>query len=242
MKDLPIPEANPEEVDRQIADILDAPEYDYTEPWYEPIRSWIADLISDVFDWFGRRISDFFGLFRGTGIGGVGGASLAARVIGYAVIAALVLLIARLIWRMVQDRLPKPVSYDEGPVVEIDKWDRPKDLLAQAERFEKEGRWDEALRYRYRFVVATLVERRLIDNPPGRTTGEYRTEVDYWLPDSARGFASITTTFEQVWYGEILADQAMVAELRQTGDAVLVAATKRRSDGTVAVTDSELVR
>lgn len=233
MKDLPIPEADPVDVDRQIKDILDAPEYDYSEPWYRPITDWILDIISDVAGWIGRRISDFFGLFGGLGIGGVGGAGLLGKIIGFTIIGALILLIARLIWRAVQSRLPKPVSYDQEPVVEIGRWFRPKELLADAERFEKEERWDEALRARYRYVIAELVERKLIDNPPGRTTGEYKGEVEHWLPASAAGFSTITGTFEHVWYGEQPANQAMVDQLRRTGDEVLEAAKsapKRRDD------------
>lgn len=231
MKDLPIPEPEAAEVERQIADILDSPEYDYTDPWYKPITDWISDQLDSVFRWIGRRLEDFFGLFEGAGIGGVDGAGLAVRVLAYALVGLLVLFMARLIWRVIQSRQPKPVSYSRQPVVEINRWYTPKELLADAERFEKEGRWDEALRARYRHVIADLVERRLIENPPGRTTGEYVAEVDHWLPASSAGFATITQTFERVWYGDAPADKSMVDDLRRTGETVLSLAKKRASSG-----------
>ena len=239
MKELPVPEADPEDVERDIADILDGPEYDFSDPWYAPITRWLRDLLTDVLEWISRRIGDFFSLFDGIGPGGVGGSGALWQLVGYLIIAGAVLVVARLIWRVVQDRLPKPQSFADEPVVDVDEWRRPKELLADAERFEAEGRWDEALRARYRFVIAELVERNLIENPPGRTTGEYRAEVEYRLPASAGAFNAITETFEDVWYGEAVADRPMVDELRRSGDTVLAAAKNHKP---VSKTDDVLVQ
>jgi hypothetical protein len=72
---------------------------------------------------------------------------------------------------------------------------------AEAEAHETAGRWRPALRCRYRALVADLASRGLVEEVPGRTTGEYRRQVDAAVPDVAPAFDGATLLFEGAWYG-----------------------------------------
>jgi hypothetical protein len=70
-----------------------------------------------------------------------------------------------------------------------------------AENLEAEGRWREALRARYRELVADLAEAGIIDEIPGRTAGEYRQVVAVERPADGAAFNAATGLFEGAWYG-----------------------------------------
>ncbi len=72
---------------------------------------------------------------------------------------------------------------------------------ADATRFEAEGRWRDALRCRYRSLVASLARAGVVDEVPGRTAGEYRAVVGQTRPSVAEPFAGATDLFERAWYG-----------------------------------------
>ena len=72
---------------------------------------------------------------------------------------------------------------------------------AEAQSHEAAGRWRAGLRCRYRALVAELVDRGLVDDVPGRTAGEYRSEVRERVPEAAEPFGAATDLFEQAWYG-----------------------------------------
>jgi hypothetical protein len=88
-------------------------------------------------------------------------------------------------------------------VGELDERRRPaREWRAEAEAHEANGEWRLALRCRYRALVADLSSRGLVDEIPGRTTGEYRREVSSSLPLAAEDFSGATLLFEEAWYGE----------------------------------------
>ena len=70
-----------------------------------------------------------------------------------------------------------------------------------AEQAEAAGEWKLALRARYRWLLGELIDRQLLVNVPGRTPGEYRTELARIRPDQATAFATATDLFERAWYG-----------------------------------------
>jgi hypothetical protein len=72
---------------------------------------------------------------------------------------------------------------------------------AEADAHERAGEWRDALRARYRALVADLAARGLVDEVPGRTAGEYRTEVTDSAPRAAPEFGGATELFERAWYG-----------------------------------------
>lgn len=100
----------------------------------------------------------------------------------------------------------------------------PEDWLAEAEAFERGGAWREALRARYRAMVAELARRGLVDEIPGRTTGEYRAEVTRSLPGAAGDFGSATDLFELIVYGDHPAGPDDAARVRGLAERVMAGA------------------
>ena len=72
---------------------------------------------------------------------------------------------------------------------------------AEAEDHERAGEWRHALRCRYRALVADLAGRGVLDEIPGRTAGEYRSELAVAVPAAGPPFAGATELFERAWYG-----------------------------------------
>lgn len=96
-------------------------------------------------------------------------------------------------------------------VTESDETLSPGGWRQEAERLAGEGQYREALRCRYRGLVAELAQRRLVDEVPGRTSGDYERVVRALLPKVADQFSSVTRLFERCWYGHEASDaQAQV--------------------------------
>jgi hypothetical protein len=101
----------------------------------------------------------------------------------------------------------------------------PAAWLERAGRFAAEGRFREALRCRYCALVGELAGRGLLDEVPGRTSGDYERLVRASLPEVAQQFAALTALFEACWYGhepsgaeeQVLFDQAARLVLREVG-------------------------
>jgi hypothetical protein len=70
-----------------------------------------------------------------------------------------------------------------------------------AEKAEADGEWKLAMRARYRWLLGELIDRQLLVNVPGRTPGEYRTDLARIRPDQATALATATDLFERAWYG-----------------------------------------
>jgi Domain of unknown function (DUF4129) len=92
---------------------------------------------------------------------------------------------------------------------------------AEAEAQERAGAWREAVRSRYRALVADLAARGLVEEVPGRTAGEYRREVGEALPAAATDFAGATELFEVAWYGRSDTGAQEASQLRDLSNRVL---------------------
>ena len=179
-----MPAASPEEVRRGADEILSRPEFQ------APPRS----LYQQVLDWIGDRIGDVVGALVSGGAGGL---------VAWALLVAAIALLGYLLLRAVQRdrRQPPGAASGANPVLDADAA-RPADAwLAEAARFEAEERWRESLRCRYRALVATLASRGVVEEVPGRTTGEYRTLVRRSRPAVDEPFTGATDLFERAWYG-----------------------------------------
>ena len=75
------------------------------------------------------------------------------------------------------------------------------DWRAEAEAHERAGEWRQALRCRYRALVADLARRGVLEEIPGRTAGEYRAKLNGAAPAAGPSFAGATELFERAWYG-----------------------------------------
>ena len=85
-----------------------------------------------------------------------------------------------------------------------------------------EGNYREALRCRYRALVAELADRRLIDQVPGRSeSGDYDRAVRSLVPEVAEQFSSVTRLFEQCWYGHEASDANAQVVFDEAARAVL---------------------
>ena len=198
--DLSAPDRPVSQVRRAIERVLARPEYRHPAP------SILGRLRNDAFDWVARALAHVVG----SGIGAW---------IAVAVIAALVSLV---VWR-----LGSGVTRDPGGVVAVaGRRDRPAAAWrAEAEAHERSGEWRQAVRCRYRALVADLADRGLLHEIPGRTAGEYRSVLGASLPVAASTFLGVTELFEGAWYGGRPTAAADAAHFRDLADRVLEAAT-----------------
>lgn len=96
---------------------------------------------------------------------------------------------------------------DEGAVF-VDRSREPVDWRKEADEHRRAGRFRDALRCRYRALVGDLARRGLIDEIPGRTTGEHRRQVHEVTPAAASPFDDAADLFDGAWYGHADVDVA----------------------------------
>lgn len=178
---LPPSDHDPERVRELADDILAHARYDDAGP----------SLPDRILGWLGDRLADLIERL----VGGDSGA-LWAWVILLGAAAAVVYLLAR------YGRITVPgIAPGHEPEVMVELSRTAAEWRAEADRLEADGRWREALRCRYRALVADLVRRGTIPEQAGRTAGEYVRDVLAREPDVAPAFAAATELFEAVWYG-----------------------------------------
>lgn len=91
---------------------------------------------------------------------------------------------------------------DLGEVVAVDRSREPQQWRAEADEHRRAGRWREALRCRYRALVGDLARRGVIDEIPGRTTGEERRQLTEVAVAAQLPFAAAADLFDGAWYGD----------------------------------------
>lgn len=199
---LPPPATDAEEIRRGAEEILSRPEFQPPpRSLYQQVLDEIGELLGEVID---------------TIVGGASGTFLA-----WAVLVVLVGVVAYLVARGVQAGRRHQMS-NGAAVVEVDpdigrpfrEWD------AEAARLEGEGRWRDALRCRYRALLAALAGVGVVDEVPGRTAGEYRTIVRGTRPQVDEPFAGATDLFERAWYGDEATGPDEAADFRRLSDRV----------------------
>jgi Domain of unknown function (DUF4129) len=177
--DLPAPTRDPDRVREAVREVLARPEF------RPPERS----LLQRAWDWLLEQAGRLLAELGASGVGGI---------VGLAVLVLALLGIGLLAARFSRGVTPSPEVRAAVPGAPR----RPAaDWRAEAEAHERAGRWRQAVRCRYRALVAELAARGLVDEVPGRTAGEYRREVGRSLPDAAADFAGATELFELAWYG-----------------------------------------
>lgn len=144
------------------------------------------------FDWLAERLR----FTRGPSGGGPG---LLGNLLTFALIAGAIVLIVRLLATR-QRRMTKPEDRD-GLVTTVDQHRSAEDWAEAAEGFERDGRLREAVRARYRELLARLAEDRTIVELVGKTSGELLAELSRASPASAEQFGRVTHMFERAWYG-----------------------------------------
>ena len=171
----------PDQIRSRADEILSRPEFERHK-----------SLLQRVLEWIGDQLSRF-----SFGVGG--GPGFAGDLIGLILLAGAVVLVVVLV-RSIRRTPRRPQPESELSVEEVARRSASA-WRTDAERFEAEKRWREAMRARYRELVRTLVDERVLADVPGRTTGEYDRELAAARPAAAAAFSELTERFEAVWYG-----------------------------------------
>ena len=196
--ELPVPTRDPQQVREVVREVLARPEF------RPPERS----LVERAYDWVLEVIGRLLGAIARSGAGGIVGLVLLALVL-----AGVGVLVARF------SRGLTPSA--EVAAVPVGRRRSAADWRADAEAQERAGAWREAVRSRYRALVADLAAHGLVEEVPGRTAGEYRREVGRAVPAAAADFAGATELFEVAWYGRSDTGAREAAHLRDLSDRVL---------------------
>ena len=197
--ELRVPVRDPQQVREVVREVLSRPEF------RPPQRS----LTERLFDWVLELIGRLLAALGGSGAGGIVGLILLALVLaGVGVLAA----------RFSRGLTPSP---EVAAAVPGGRRRSAAEWRAEAEAHERAGAWREAVRSRYRALVADLAARGLVEEVPGRTAGEYRRQVGRALPEAATDFAGATELFEVAWYGRSSTGVGDAAHLRDLADRVL---------------------
>lgn len=186
--DLPVPGADPAHVRDLTQQILRRGEF-------RPPR---RTLLQAVWHWLTTELGRLLGkIFGGGGQSSFGWApSVAVALVAGVVVVLVVLAVRRMAGAPARQHRSAVVIRGDRPIRSPAEW------LAEAAAHEAEGRWREALRCRYRALVAQLAGRGVVEEIPGRTSGEYRRDVAMTLPQGAAAFDGATDLFEQAWYGD----------------------------------------
>ncbi len=205
LADLPTPDPQPGAVKDKADQILSDSQF----------RGSSKNLAQRVVDWLLDQIKVPFS-------SAAGGNSVVGFIILIVCLAGLAYVISR-----IRFGLPATVtSADAVAAVDIEE-DRPADVWrADAEAAEAAGQWKLALRARYRWLLGELFDRQLLVNVPGRTPGEYRTDMTRALADQASAFATATDLFERAWYGNESTGPDENSRFRMCAEQVIHAAER----------------
>ena len=177
-----------------------------SRPEFRPAE---RSLVERIYDWVLEAVGRLLAALGGSGAGGIVGLVLLALVlVGVGVLVA----------RFSRGLTPSPEVAAAVPGI---RRRSAAEWRAEAEAQERAGAWPEAVRSRYRALVADLASRGLVEEVPGRTAGEYRRQVGRALPDAAGDFAGATELFEVAWYGRSATGAQEAAHLRDLSDRVL---------------------
>lgn len=194
----------PPEVRDRIAEILERDEFlRRTNP--------ISRFLERIGDWLARRTGGPQ-VEVGSGTNAWGGP------IGSIFLwLALVLLVAVLVFvivAVVRNRRPGARKKKPGVEVDVDDLRAPSEWAGEAERLEAAGEWKDAMRCRYRELVARLVEARVVSPLAGRTPGELRADLADAMPSAAATFDAASLLFELPWYADAPTGPAENARFR----------------------------
>lgn len=189
---------DPERIRRATAQVLAGPDFAGAQP----------GVLTRAARWVLDRVGELLAAIVSGGGGPLGLALLAVALV------VLGLIVWSLVRRVRRDRgrpAPRPGGIGGRTAA---------DWTAAAERAEAEGAWADALRCRYRALLADLVAAGMLDEVPGRTARGYERDVAAAAPDAAAPLRDVTRAFEGAWYDRRAVDAADVEALRAAADAV----------------------
>jgi hypothetical protein len=177
--DLPTSTRDPDQVHRAADEVLSRPEF----------REAARPLLSRIWSWVLERLAELLAALVGSAAG-----SIVGLLLFLLILAAVTVVAVRFARGMTRD--PEvAAAIPPEPRRSAEEW------RSRAEAHERAGEWRQALRCRYRALVADLAGRGLVEEVPGRTAGEYRGQVERNVPAAAEAFGGATELFERAWYG-----------------------------------------
>ena len=204
--DLPTPDRTAGQAQDAAQEVLSRPEFHRPGPSIiERIEEWVSDTLNRVLEAFS----------------GVAGGGVIAVVILVAAAALLVVMLVRFGRGVQRDPAVPAARVRTGRGRTAEEW------RAEAAAHEAQGQWRAALRCRYRALVAELAGRGVLDDLPGKTTGEERAEVADAIPAAGTQFGEATALFDDAWYGDAPTGPAEAARLKDLSAAVLDEAASR---------------
>lgn len=208
---LPIPEHSTQEVQRELSEILAHEEF---SPRPKPL----AEI---VVEWIDERIESLTKPATRPFVGDISTLDLAAVVL----LVILVALVIRRVRATLRSSARRHLESNEIATTRISgrAWRQ------EAEEHEQTGEWRQAMRCRYRALLAELVERRVVEDVVGRTTGEYRMEANKHDHLLDAPFTEASTLFEAAWYGNETTGPDEASRFQDLADEVvgLVGASNR---------------
>ena len=198
---LPPPTASPEEIRRTAEEVLSRPEFAQPpETIFERIARVIQEAIADALN----------ALFSGGRSG----------VVAWTIVAVVAIVVTIVAVRVIRSVRGNPVADDDDVRIVASTRRPATDWDREAAEHAAAGRWRDALRCRYRALVARLAALGAVDEIPGRTAGEYRLDLRRSRPDAAEPFGEATEMFERVWYGHRDTDASEEERFRELAAAV----------------------
>lgn len=174
----------------------------------------IIEWIEDLFD--GNQVD--------TTVPSAGGGSALGQLLLYLLLAVLVVILVWLLVRAARGRIRSTASDEpEDASARIEEERAASEWRSDAARAEAEGRWKDAMRDRYRELVAGLMEARALPDVPGRTTGELRLDIVAHLPAMADRFSEACLLFELPWYADLPTGPDENARIRALSAEILAA-------------------
>ena len=178
---------------------------------------------------------------RPPAVGGANGLGALVDLVSWILFMSLVMLLVVFLVRAVMHRSRKGrhrarvdhEEVDDTSVVrhgrsQIEAERTPVEWRQEADEHRSGGRYRDSLRCRYRAIVGDLARRDLIDEIPGRTTGEERAQwADRFPGDRFRhergAFDAVADLFDNAWYGCLSVDDDDVTAMIELEAEVLQA-------------------
>jgi hypothetical protein len=203
---LPAPDIDGSTARQTAEEVLRRPEYAGAEP--------------GLLDRIGDRISQLLGEV----LAGLSGTATGA-LLGYLILALLAVGVAVVVHRTVRGFRRDAVA---GVATPADVGRPPATWAADAAAHEAAGRWRDAIRCRYRELVAALASRGVVEEVAGRTAGEYVEQIVTSSPAAAEPFRAATALFERAWYGSEEVGGGDLADSRARAADTLAAVDRER--------------
>jgi hypothetical protein len=161
-----------------------------------------------AFDWLGERLEPMRGWIDSVGVYVPGGA-----LVVWLVLAGIVLLAATAVTGATIRR--RAIAIERARRAALPATDDPRALERDAERAERAGDWERAVRLRFRAGLLRLDRREVLAYRPSLTTGEVARAV------GSPAFAEIGERFDAIAYGGRPAERADAESARRGWEQVL---------------------